>query len=58
LADGEPPPKPAKIQFHYIKGPDYREAACHGVIGGPTPAGKVWLAFFSERGPIPRVVEL
>ena len=46
-----------KLQFHYIKSPDYRETACHGAIGGVTPQNKIWMALFSERGPIPRVVE-
>jgi hypothetical protein len=46
-----------KLQFHYIKGPDYREIACHGAIGGVTSQNKIWMALFSERGPIPRVVE-
>jgi len=47
----------AKLQFHYIKSPDYRETACHGALGGVTPQRKIWMALFSERGPIPRVVE-
>jgi hypothetical protein len=47
----------AKLQFHYVKGPEYREAACHGVLGGLTPQKKVWMALFSERHAIPRVVE-
>jgi hypothetical protein len=48
---------PANIQFHYIKSPDYREIACHGVLGGPTPHRVIWMSLFSERFPIPRVVE-
>src|ERR1700730_16012555 len=47
---------PDVLQFHYIKSPNYREIACHGVIGNPTPNGKIWVAFFAERMPIPRVV--
>ena len=46
-----------KLQFHYIKGPNYRETPCHGAIGGVTPQKKIWMTLFSERGPIPRVVE-
>ena len=46
-----------KLQFHYIKSPDYRETACHGALGGVTPQDKIWMALFSERGPIPRIVE-
>jgi hypothetical protein len=30
-----------RLQFHYIKGPSYHEAACHGAIGGPTPQNKI-----------------
>jgi hypothetical protein len=46
-----------RLQFHYIKGPNYHEVACHGAIGGPTPQNKIWMALFSERFPLPRVVE-
>ena len=46
-----------KVQFNYIKGPNYREVPCHGAIGGVTPQGKLWLAFFAERGPLPRIIE-
>ena len=55
--DQEKISQPVKLQFHYIKGPEYREMACHGAIGGPTPQGKIWMALFSERTPIPRMVE-
>jgi hypothetical protein len=48
---------PANIQFHYIKSPDYREIACHGALGGPTPQKLIWMSLFSERFPIPRMVE-
>lgn len=47
----------SKLQFHYIKGPAYRETACHGAIGGVTPQNEIWMALYSERWPIPRVVE-
>jgi hypothetical protein len=47
----------ASIQFHYIKSPDYREISCHGALGGPTPQKVIWMSLFSERFPIPRVVE-
>ncbi|HEY8031547.1 MAG TPA: hypothetical protein VIF02_03955, partial [Methylocella sp.] len=47
---------PETLEFHYIKSPDYREIACHGAIGSPTPTGKIWVAFYAERTPIPRVV--
>jgi hypothetical protein len=48
----------AKLQFHYIKGPNYRELFCDGAIGGVTPSGRhICISFFAERAPIPRVVE-
>jgi hypothetical protein len=50
-------PLTAKLQFNYIKGPGYREVACHGAIGGTTPQGKIWMSLFAERPPIPRIVE-
>jgi hypothetical protein len=57
MPDRPPPPK-AKLQFHYLKSPDYREVTCHGVIGGVTPNGKqVCASVFSERAPIPRMVQ-
>jgi hypothetical protein len=46
-----------KLQFHYIKGPNYHEVPCHGAIGGVTPQGKIWMSLYSERTPLPRVVE-
>jgi len=54
---GSPAPNPVKLQFHYIKNSDFREVPCHGVLGGPTPSGQIWMAIFSERGPIPKTVE-
>jgi hypothetical protein len=46
------------VQIHYIKTDGYREIPCHGVIGGPTPQGQLWLSLYSERPPIPRSVSL
>jgi hypothetical protein len=46
-----------RLQFHYIKGPSYRETSCHGAFGGPTPQGKLWVAFFTERNPLPKRIE-
>jgi hypothetical protein len=45
------------IKINYLKTNDFREVACDGVLGGPTPQGKVWLAFYTERFPIPKIVE-
>ena len=49
---GELPPFP----INYIKVGGYREASCDGAIGGPTSQAKLWVGFYSERQPIPRVV--
>jgi hypothetical protein len=54
MSNGKPA---AKLQFHYIKSPDYREFGCHGVIGGETPNQKIWMSLFAERPPLPRLVE-
>ncbi|MBR1154875.1 hypothetical protein [Bradyrhizobium sp. JYMT SZCCT0428] len=51
-ADGERP----TIDIHYQKSTEFREVACDGALGGPTPQGKVWLAFYNERFPLPRIV--
>lgn len=44
------------IDIHYLKTPGFREVSCDGAMGGSTPHGKVWLAFYSERFPLPRVM--
>lgn len=43
-----------KIRFHYIKSPQFRTVHVDGVHGGLTPQGKVQMALYSERLPIPR----
>lgn len=48
---------PDKLKFHYIKSNGYREISCDGAIGGPTPQGRIWVAFYAERFPLPQVVE-
>jgi hypothetical protein len=45
------------VRFHYIKSNAYRVVHADGVIGGPTPSGLVSFSFFSERFPIPTVVD-
>jgi hypothetical protein len=56
MADDPKPPDSFKIQFHYLKSSDYREVACHGAIGNITPQGKIWMALYAERQPLPRTV--
>jgi hypothetical protein len=53
---GNAGPQPQSIDMHYLKSLEYREIACDGALGGPTPRGKLWIAFYNERGPLPRVV--
>lgn len=48
--------EPTTIDLNYLKSADFREIACDGMLGGPTPQGKLWLAFYTERFPLPRRV--
>ena len=50
-------PIPKTIAVNYLKSSDFREIACDGAIGGMTPQGKLWVAFYAERFPLPRIVE-
>lgn len=43
------------VDINYAQSGGFREVACDGVMGGPTPNGKVWLGFYTERFPLPRV---
>lgn len=45
------------IDVNYIKSAQYREVSCDGAVGGPTPGNKLWVGFYTERLPIPRVVQ-
>ena len=51
----EQPPK--TIRYHYIKSNSFRIVHADGVYGGSTPKGYLHLDFFSERFPIPQLVE-
>ncbi|MBY5488678.1 hypothetical protein ELH49_20715 [Rhizobium ruizarguesonis] len=44
------------VDINYIKAAGYREISCDGILGGPTPSEKMWLAFYSERLPIPKLM--
>jgi hypothetical protein len=46
-----------RIRIHYIKSSSFRVVHADGVVGGPTPAGLLQISFFSERAPIPTMVE-
>ena len=45
------------VQFHYIKGNQYRALHVDGAFGGITPNGSIHMAVFNERQPIPQVME-
>jgi hypothetical protein len=45
------------VRFHYMKSNAFRVIHADGVLGGPTPSGLIHLSFFSERFPIPTVIE-
>lgn len=51
-----PDGQPTSIDIHYLKSPSFREVNSDGALGGPTPQGKLWIAFYSERFPLPRVM--
>jgi hypothetical protein len=53
-ADGDRAPS-TTIAINYIKSNEFRESACDGALGGPTPNGKLWVAFYTERFPLPRI---
>jgi hypothetical protein len=44
------------LDFNYVKSNTFREVACDGIVGGATPQNKIWLSFYTERFPIPRIV--
>lgn len=45
---------PARVNFDYIKGQDFRVIHVDGAIGSVTLNGHVHMALYSERPPIPR----
>ncbi|MCJ2047985.1 hypothetical protein MKK58_26105 [Methylobacterium sp. J-078] len=44
------------VDVNYVKSAAFREVLSEGIIGGPTPNGQLWMAFYNERFPIPRIV--
>jgi len=42
------------VEFHYLKGPDFRAIHVDGAIGGITTKGFLHVALFTERAPIPQ----
>ena len=51
-----PDETPTVVPFHYIKSNFFRVAHADGVVGSVTPAGLIFIGFYSERGPIPQVM--
>ena len=48
---------PTTVCFHYLKSNAYRVIHADGVVGGPTPSGFLHMSLFSERLPIPTVID-
>lgn len=46
----------ATVDVNYIKSAQFREVSADGVMGGPTPEGKIWLAFYTERFALPQIM--
>ena len=44
------------VDFHYIKGPDFRTVHIDGAIGGITPSGFLHIAMYCERSTIPKTI--
>lgn len=45
------------VTFDFSEGQLYRVVPADGVFGGPTPAGKLFMAFYIEHPTVPHVVE-
>ena len=44
------------VAFHYIKGNSFRVFHADGAIGNITPAGLIFVGFYSERAAIPQTM--
>jgi hypothetical protein len=54
MADAEAPA--TSLNVNYLKSPSFREIHSDGVLGGATPQNRFWVAFYTERFPVPQVV--
>jgi hypothetical protein len=43
-----------EITFHFIKSANFQEILMEGVWGGLTPHGRIQMAIYNERQPIPK----
>lgn len=50
------PNSSASVKFHYIKGNFFRVSHADGAIGNITPAGLIFVGFYSERAAIPQMM--
>jgi hypothetical protein len=48
---------PSKIRFHYEKGRLFRVLHVDGVLGGITPTRNIFVSLYSQRAPLPKVVD-
>ncbi len=51
MSDAEPT---ASVTFHLEKTPGFQTLHADGVVGGITPSGSAFLAFFTDRAPMPK----
>lgn len=49
--------KPDAVDFHFIKSSSFRVIHADGVWGGSTPSRNIAICFYSERLPIPKLVQ-
>ena len=45
------------IKYHYSHTQNYRSYQVDGIFGGITPQGKIYMEIFTERNPVPEVIE-
>lgn len=50
------PGEAQRVQFHYLKSPQFRTVTAEGFFGSVTPHGKIYMAPYTERGALPRVI--
>ena len=46
----------SSLSFHYLKAHDFHTVHADGVFGGVNPRGRVNVAFYSERFPLPKAI--
>jgi hypothetical protein len=56
MSDESQSATPKTVRYDYLKSPDYKTVFSEGIIGGPTPRGMLFMAFWHERPPIPQQI--